>query len=339
MMSARVPTCPVCSATGAAFFASRRDRLFNAVAGGFKLLRCRTCGSIFQHPIPQESEIGSFYPQQYWWSSAGPDAGALSRCLKGLENRYREFVALDHIRFLESCARRAGAKKRLLLDIGCGSGMMLGLARKRGFEPFGMDMSEQAVALARERYGLKVLQGKVGDDLWAPAQFDFVTMYHVLEHLADPRSALRYVRRLLKPDGNLILQVPNIESLQARCFGPCWYGLDVPRHLMNFTPGAIDLLLGETGFRVERRARFSLRDNPASIASSIAIDLDPVGRAARSSKGGALREAALAFVYSCLVLASLPLAALESLFGRGGTIWLHARPVEIPHVTREAPKL
>lgn len=317
--------CPVCFAAGADYFASGRDRLFHAAPGSFKLLRCRQCRCVFQDPIPDEQEIPSFYPRQYWRPSEEAGSSAVSKILRRLETSYREFVALDHIRFLDWCARDVGAQQKKLLDIGCGSGLLLHLARRRGFESFGMDVSEQAVALARSRYGLDVRQGRIGDDIWSPGEFDFVAMYHVLEHLRDPRSALRYARRILKRDGNLILQVPNLESLQARCFGARWHGLDVPRHLINFTPGAIDLLLRETGFIVTRRAKFSLRDNPASIASSLAIGLDPVGRSARKQKGVAVWEAALEFVYTSLVIASLPLAALESLFGCGGTIWLHAR--------------
>ncbi len=306
----------------------REDRLFHAVSGKFRLFRCRGCRSVFQDPLPREDAIQSFYPHQYWWSSARQSSTALSRFLRELERRYREFVGLDHIRFLERCARQASSGQRRLLDIGCGGGMLLHLARKRGFEPYGMDISEQAVALAQERYGLPVKQGKIGDDLWMPGQFDYVTMFHVLEHLANPRAALQYVRKILKPNGSLILQVPNIESLQARCFGAGWYGLDVPRHLINFSPQAIEMLLQETGFRIHGRAQFSLRDNPASIASSLAPGLDPVGRAARGGAGGALMQTASELAYLGLVFVSLPLALFESALGHGGTIWLHARPAE-----------
>lgn len=324
-----LPTCPICSGKDARFFANGTDRLFRAVEGSFVLLRCPNCRCVFQNPIPGEHEISRYYPRQYWWVSDGQGLTLAARILRQLERSYREFVARDHIRFLDRCARRAAAGKKLLLDIGCGSGLLLHLARGRGFEPHGMDISEQAVALARERYRIPVLQGKVGDDIWPPGQFDFVTMFHVLEHLPDPLAALRYVRRILKPDGHLIIQVPNVESLQARIFGARWYGLDVPRHLINFSPHAANLLLQKSGFAVQDRARFSLRDNPASIASSLAPGLDPVGRSARAGSHSALRRALLESAYFGMVLASLPAALLESALGYGGTIWLHARPVRM----------
>jgi SAM-dependent methyltransferase len=324
--ASQAPVCPICSTAETEFFAVGQDRLFRAVPDSFNLRRCRACRCIFQDPIPTQDEIRSFYPEDYWWTPAHRQSSAISRSLKYLETAYREFVALDHVRFLERCARRSGAGEKLLLDIGCGSGMFLHLARKRGFASHGMDVSEPAVQLAQRHYGLQVRQGTIGDEIWNAGQFDFITMFHVLEHLPDPRAALHYARRLLKPNGSLIVQVPNVESLQARLFGPSWYGLDVPRHLINFTPRAIDLLLRESGFEIRDRARFSLRDNPASIASSMTPGLDPVRRAARQPGGVALIRAILDFAYLGMVMLSLPMALAESALGRGGTIWVHARP-------------
>jgi SAM-dependent methyltransferase len=318
--------CPVCTAPVTQPFAVAHDRFFQAVEGYFELRRCPACGCIFQNPLPSEDQISGFYPKTYWgWRADRPPSAVLG-ALRRMETAYREFVAMDHVRFLRRCAFGSGARGRLLLDIGCGNGLFLHLARKRGFECRGMDVSGPAVALARERYGLQVRQGAIGDEIWQPGQFDVITMFHVLEHLPDPRLALSYVRRILKPEGSLILQVPNIESMQARCFGTRWYGLDVPRHLINFSPRALDILLKEAGFKIQRRARFSLRDNPASIASSMAPGLDPLGRAARKPDQGGLAGTILGFLYLGLVFLSLPPALFESAAGRGGTLWIHARP-------------
>jgi hypothetical protein len=153
-------------------------------------------------------------------------------------------------------------------------------------------------------------------------------MFHVLEHLPDPREALAYAGGLLKPGGSLILQVPNAASFQARLFGPRWYGLDVPRHLINFTPQSLVLLLEQAGFSGKVVRRFSVRDNPASLASSLAIGLDPIGRRGRGKRASAMVEGALEFSYFGLVLLALAPALIESLCGRGGTIWVHAKRVE-----------
>ena len=316
------PPCPICVAPGARMIAVAHDRLFGIAFGNFHLYRCRSCGCVFQHPLPDSATLASFYPRQYWWSESRQSR--FSSVLSRMERAYREFVALDHVRFLERCAAGAGSG-RSLLDIGCGSGTFLHLARRRGFLPHGMDVSARAVAAAREQYGLAVRQGEIGSDVWKGRDFDLVTMFHVLEHLPDPRRAITYAGGLLKPGGRLILQVPNVASLQARIFGARWYGLDVPRHLINFTPQALRLLLGQAGFSCKLVPRFSLRDNPASLASSLAIGLDPIGRRGREKRSNAIMEGALEICYFGLVLLALLPALIESLCGRGGTLWAEAR--------------
>jgi 2-polyprenyl-3-methyl-5-hydroxy-6-metoxy-1,4-benzoquinol methylase len=316
------PACPVCALPRAAAFAIGRDRLFDLAPGRFRLFRCPACGCVFQHPLPEPSAIAAFYPDQYWWKESRHTRASL--ILSRLERRYREFVALDHVRFLQRCASRA-AGGRSLLDIGCGSGTFLHLARKRGFDPHGLDMSANAVAAAQAEYGLRARQGDIGGDAWRGFAFDFITMFHVLEHVPDPLAALAYAGGLLAPGGSLIVQVPNAASLQARVFGARWYGLDVPRHLINFTPRALALLFERAGFDAEVVNRFSLRDNPAALASSLAPALDPIGRRGRRKGGHPATEGALEFCYLGMILLALPPAWIESLCGRGATIWAHAR--------------
>ena len=146
-------------------------------------------------------------------------------------------------------------------------------------------------------------------------------MFHVLEHLTDPRLGLEYAAELLQPEGILIIQVPNVSSMQARLFGNSWYGLDVPRHVINYTPKALGFLLRGIGFEFRLIPRFSLRVNPASIASSLVPWLDPIGRKGRQLNSHPVLTGAMEAAYFALVLLALPAAYLESACGRGGTIW------------------
>jgi SAM-dependent methyltransferase len=275
--------------------------------------------------MPDSAAITGFYPEGYWWNQKQQPAGGLAGLVTRLERRYREFVALDHVRFLEHCARQSPGSGRKLLDVGCGGGTFLHLARRRDFVPHGLDVSAQAVSVARDEYGLDVRQGHVEGNSWEDARFDFITMFHVLEHLPEPCAALKFAAARLKPGGSLIIQVPNADSLQARIFGTRWYGLDVPRHLVNLTPSGLAHLLRRQGFEGKVVSRFSLRDNPASLASSLFPSLDPIGRKGRRTGTGALAGATAELIYFALVLAVLPIAFLESLLGHGATLWVHAR--------------
>jgi 2-polyprenyl-3-methyl-5-hydroxy-6-metoxy-1,4-benzoquinol methylase len=320
-ISSKEAPCPICFTHGAIARSPGRDRLFGLAQGRFPFFRCVSCGCVFQHPLPEDAALAGFYPKEYWWDRESASEKGWVRLFRGLEKAYREFVVADHVRFLESCARKFPAAGKKLLDIGCGSGTFLHVARSHGFIPHGMDISSQAVEIVKRQYGYAVRQGKIGDEIWENHRFDFITMFHVLEHLTDPRLGLACAAELLQPDGILIIQVPNVSSMQARLFGNLWYGLDVPRHVINYTPKALGILLRETGFEFRFISRFSLRDNPASIASSLAPWLDPIGLRLRRSRSHPIFAGAMEVAYFALFLLALPAAFLESACGRGGTIW------------------
>jgi 2-polyprenyl-3-methyl-5-hydroxy-6-metoxy-1,4-benzoquinol methylase len=319
-----MPTaCPICRASEIRACPPGWDRLFGLADGLFALFRCKWCGCIFQHPFPDSAALAKFYPQEYWWSENLPQENRWARLFRRLEKAYREFVTRDHARFLNQCALGQPGSERLLLDIGCGNGTFLHVAQEFGFHPHGMDVSAQAVEIARGQYGIEMRQGEIGNPVWDGKRFDFITMFHVLEHLPDPRIALEYVRGLLRPSGRLIIQVPNVSSVQARAFGRFWYGLDVPRHVINYTPEALMRLLEEMGYEFHLSTRFSLRDNPASIVSSLVPWLDPVRRKGRS-RSNPILNGLLEMAYFGLFLLAVPAAILESLSDAGGTIWVCA---------------
>jgi 2-polyprenyl-3-methyl-5-hydroxy-6-metoxy-1,4-benzoquinol methylase len=273
--------------------------------------------------MPADEKLAGYYPKDYWWSVEPAKRGFAQR-LQLLEHAYRDFVIRDHVRFLLRCADSHKPRRGALLDIGCGSGSFLSAAASHGFTCFGMDLSPQAVQAAGKP-GIEVRQGSVGSEIWGDRRFAFITLFHVLEHLTSPGAALLYVDRLLAPGGSVIIQVPNVSSLQAHVFAGRWYGLDVPRHLINFTPAALERILAAAGFEIVARAAFSLRDNPASIASSIFPSLDPIGRRGRRLRNGPIFSALLEFLYFGAFLFSIPPAFVESVLGRGGTVWVHVR--------------
>jgi hypothetical protein len=151
-------------------------------------------------------------------------------------------------------------------------------------------------------------------------------MFHVMEHLYDPRAYLGAARELLAPDGRLVVQVPNAASWQARLLGRAWNGADIPRHLTNFRSQDLEKMMESAGFEVLRRKYFSLRDNPAGLASSLAPSLDPMARRVRrvAETGGTRLTKDLA--YFALVVTSLPFAIAEAVCGAGSTVMIEARP-------------
>jgi SAM-dependent methyltransferase len=310
--------CLVCGNTAVTTVFHGSDRLYHTTTRQFTVVRCGECGLLRLDPPPPPEELGRYYPDNYWFA---PDESAASR----MEEAYRRLVLRDHVRFVAQALESSSARGPLL-DIGCGGGLFLGMMRERGFRVVGLDNSREAARIAWRRQRVPTL---VADTERAPLRAGSLaglTMFHVMEHLYDPRVYLRAARDLLAPDGRLVVQVPNAASWQARLLGRAWNGADVPRHLFDFRDRDVVKILEDAGFEVLRRKYFSLRDNPAGLASSLAPSLDPMARRVRrvAESGGA--RLAKDLTYFALVVASIPFAAAEAAFGAGSTVMIEARP-------------
>lgn len=157
-------------------------------------------------------------------------------------------------------ARNLSSKGRggRLLEIGLGDGSFLSAMAKRGWDAWGIDISEAAVAMARARVGIKVDLGDILEKPYEDDFFDMVVMRHVLEHLKDPAAALSEVHRILKPDGELCVVVPNIESIEAKIGGESWFHLDPEYHLSHFSSTTLTEALTLAGFRDIRLSQMLL---------------------------------------------------------------------------------
>jgi SAM-dependent methyltransferase len=146
---------------------------------------------------------------------------------------------------------------------------MLDEFRKRGWETFGTELSEQAAGAAREEFGLNVRAITLEDWGFEDKFFDVVTLWHVLEHLPDPRETLREVNRILKDDGLLVVSTPNFDSFQAKVSKEKWFHLDMPRHYYHFSTRTLTQMLGSLDFRVWRQSLFSLEYDPFVLMQSL----------------------------------------------------------------------
>jgi SAM-dependent methyltransferase len=201
--------------------------------------------------------------------------------------------------------------------------------KSRGFEVLGFDSSSKAAEIAKSENGVDVIVGtRLEDAELREGAFDLVTLFHVMEHVTDPRSVLAQVRRLLTAHGRLILQVPNIESWQFRLFGAKWYGLDIPRHVIDYSNQSMQRLLRESGFQVRRTRHFNLRDNAPAFASSLCPGLDPVSRGIRqhrrNERESTMRAWSRHLLYLGVVLSAYPFVIVESAAGAGATIMIEA---------------
>lgn len=160
-----------------------------------------------------------------------------------------------------------------MLDIGAGVGTLVSVAGNRGFTACGIEVSPWAARFAREEKGLDVRTGLLEEAGFPDNHFDVITINHVLEHVPQPAGTIAEIRRILKPDGLLVIGVPNIGSIMAHLRGRKWASLRPTEHIWHFTPATLKRLMYQGGFR---ELCFESRENHPAVGwgpESMAIRL------------------------------------------------------------------
>ncbi len=236
-------SCLICSSDDSEILYTGFDRLFGD-DDVYNLVECRECCFIYLNPRPTQKELEKYYPPDYysfkkWKQKTGLIKGIYRKAKWNYLNRF------DGTRFMGVPEYKKNGR---ILDFGCGSGEVLGILKRFGWETYGVEKNEEAANFARSK-GLEIYQHDI-DSLDVPNDyFDVVRLRSVLEHLQEPSKILYKIHRVLKPEGQLLLIVPNIESLPAKIFKSRWYHLDIPRHLYQFSKNSLGRLLEKHSFR------------------------------------------------------------------------------------------
>jgi SAM-dependent methyltransferase len=312
-----VEPCPACGAVEFAVLCKGTDRLYRTTGKEFQMIECRRCRLIRIHPRPTPRELTGYYPPTYWFEPLGNTADRL-------EEYYRRFVLRDHVRFVKRAIEASG-ENGVVLDVGCGGGLFLRMLKERGVAVAGLDFSLEAASIAWRMNRVPAVCGNLSNAPFTPGSCRAITMFHVLEHLYDPTAYLESAHALLRPNGRLVIQVPNAACWQFLLLGQNWSGVDIPRHLLAFRTSDLEVLLDRCGFEPVRFKHFSLRDNPAGLATSLAPGLDPMARRVRGVREGPRGRLIKDLLYFCLVAASVPPTMIEAACRAGSTVMLEAR--------------
>jgi SAM-dependent methyltransferase len=258
--SEKIAACPACGGTRFGVWKKGSFRLSDLRPESVRITdsrygltwdldRCGDCGHIFADPCPTPEFIGSLY-------------GALEDPL------YEEEAGGRTMNFRRVLARleRLRPEKGRLFDVGAATGILMNLARERGWDVDGVEPSAWAVECARARYGLAIRPGVFEEARVEPASVDAVTMVDLIEHTARPYDALCRAAEILRPGGFLCLVTPDILSTAARLAGRTWWHFR-PAHLAYFTRESLDALFRRTGFTVVRRRSYSWTFSARYLAS------------------------------------------------------------------------
>jgi SAM-dependent methyltransferase len=252
--------CPVCGA---------RDprRLYELTH--FSILECPACAQVYLRPLPTPEEIRELFAKLY-----GSGDSSLPELRGYYEYCYDDSPGNPLVERYElwlDAMERHRAPGRLL-DIGCGTGLFLAVARRRGWQPFGVDASEAATEHARSHFGLDVWIGEFEDFEAGERGFDAITGWDVIEHARDPVGLLASARRCLAPGGIVALSTPNQRSildLVARALYRASGGrvraplekFYIDQHFLYFTPRTLEQALrrADLGVVEARRELTDLR--------------------------------------------------------------------------------
>lgn len=211
-------------------FSSSSDERLN-----HQLVACARCGLQYVSPRLRADAVLEGYV-------GGSDEQFVSQA------RGRE---ITFAKSLDAIQRIWGQPPGRLLDIGTGGGSFPHIASRRGWKAEGCEPNRWLCEWARKTYGLRIQPGTVFEQNYPPKAYDVVTLWDVLEHTPDPKAEVREAHRLLKDEGLLVVNYPDIGSWVARVMGRSWvFLLDV--HLYYFTRATIRTLLEDAGFEIVR---------------------------------------------------------------------------------------
>ena len=184
-------------------------------------------------PQPQVEELPKYYESQEYISHTDEKRGLFSR----LYQLVKKWSLQKKAKLILQQHGEVGS----LLDVGAGTGDFLKVAKEKGWQVHGMEPNKNAAKLALEK-GID-LKASLND--FEGKQFDVVTLWHVLEHIPDLEETILKLAALVKPQGALIIAVPNFKSFDARYYGKFWAAYDVPRHLWHFSKESMKNLFAE----------------------------------------------------------------------------------------------
>ncbi len=230
------PVCNLCGANGARV-------LFRKNSTGF--LQCRQCGLEWVHPLPAMAKMRELYSSPRYFNTDDIS-----------QYGYSDYVRNKHLnvnlfnRRLDEILRFTDGQRGLLLDAGCATGVLLELARLRGWEVCGVDVSEYATHIAREYYNLDIFTGELAGAAYPDQHFDVVVMDDLIEHVADPSALVQESHRILKTGGLFTLNTPNRAGLWHLLMGRRWFHYKQSEHTYFFSPEVISELQDRHGYRV-----------------------------------------------------------------------------------------
>ncbi len=208
-------------------------------AGAYNVVKCKNCSLIYVNPQPEEAVLFNHYEKEYFAPWLKEQLAARKEMWK---RRLKKIQAFK--------------KTGKLLDVGCGAGLFLNEAKYNGWDVYGTEVSSFAAEHVKKAFDIEIFEGELKDTNFSENFFDVITFWHVLEHTIDPLGNLIVAKRALKPDGVLIVAIPNVRNYiykilymliklkREKLFSPS----DREIHLYHFSANTLKRMIEKAGF-------------------------------------------------------------------------------------------
>ncbi|MEN8125886.1 MAG: class I SAM-dependent methyltransferase [Bacteroidota bacterium] len=207
----------------------------------FTILKDERSELLVTSPRPELKDLNKYYESDQYISHTDAKKSSMDKVYQLVKN----FTIKQKVVLINSYK----SDKKTILDIGCGTGDFLAACKKNNWNVSGVEPNENAREIAKQKIfkdcvntSTISLEEDLIKYLNEKKKFDVITLWHVLEHVPNLEEYISNLKNLLKPNGTIIIAVPNYKSYDASYYGKFWAAYDVPRHLWHFSKRSIQLL-------------------------------------------------------------------------------------------------
>ena len=211
----------------------------------FDLILDENLEMLVTSPQPKKENLAAYYESEEYISHTDANKSLFDKVYQNVKN----YTIRQKLNLINSFR----TEEKNLLDIGCGTGDFLYFCQQNNWKITGVEPNKNARDLAAKKLDLNNSISESVEVLMKDQskRFDVITMWHVLEHVPNLEAYISYLKKLLKPNGRLIIAVPNYKSYDAKYYGKFWAAFDVPRHLWHFSQKSIKLLFFKFDMELE----------------------------------------------------------------------------------------
>lgn len=270
--------CIICGENSSIIYDKNlKDLMFEYLKDSYTLKKCMNCGLIFVYNQPRNEVLKKHYPSEY---GVYKHSKIKKENIKLLMTRLINNVYLKDNNnviakillapiFYKTLYLPKYVRNGRILDVGCGSGAKMYMLENIGWFADGVEISKSAAKIAGKiNNNSRIYNSNIETMKLPNNKYDAIIFSHTLEHFKKPQYVISKVKKSIKYGGQLIISVPNADSIILKIFKKHCYLLDVPRHLFTFNKKNIEMLLENNGFKIQRRY---YSQNFGSLLSAISV--------------------------------------------------------------------